>query len=111
MQLSTFVGTLGRHVVIPSIYDITHRSKVCHSSLSCRPDDRRALVATALPAVAEQACHRDATGDVVLLGGEDGSVTPQPGWKPGDVERIDVTHGAHRVRVRLALQRRRTTYR
>jgi hypothetical protein len=63
-----------------------------------------ALVATALPAVAEQASHRDATGDVVLLGGEDGSVTPQPGWKPGDIERIDVTHGAHRVRVRLAFR-------
>jgi hypothetical protein len=59
---------------------------------------------TALPAVAEQASHRDATGDVVLLGVEDDSVTPQPAWEPGDIKRVGVAHGTHRVRVRLAFR-------
>ena len=60
-----------------------------------------ALVATALPAAAAQTFHPDATGDVVLLGVVDDSVTPQPQWEPGDIRRIRVVHGAHRVRVRL----------
>jgi hypothetical protein len=59
------------------------------------------LVVTALPAVAEQASHHDATGDVVLLGVVDDSKTAQPEWRPGDIKRIGVAHGTHRVRVRL----------
>ena len=63
-----------------------------------------ALVATALPAIAEETFHRDDTGDVLLLGVEDDSVTPQPAWEPGDIKRVGVTHGSHRVAVRLAFR-------
>lgn len=62
------------------------------------------LAAAALPAVAAQTSHRDATGDVVLLGVENDSVTPQPSWKAGDIRRIGVAHRVHLVSVRLGFR-------
>ena len=69
-----------------------------------------ALVATAVPAVASQTSHHDRTGDVLRIGVEDGSSTPQPEWAQGDVQRIRAGHRTHRVGARLALRevRRRT---
>src|SRR4051794_16964494 len=70
-----------------------------------------ALIATAMPAVAAQTSHHDPTGDVVLLGVEDDSVTPQPSWRQGDIKRIRAAHLAHRIGARLAFRevRRGTT--
>jgi hypothetical protein len=57
-----------------------------------------------MPAVASQTSHHDATRDVVLLGIEDDTVTPQPSWKQGDIKQIRARHGAQRVGIRLNLR-------
>lgn len=56
------------------------------------------------PALADMKTHRDSIGDVILIGPEDGSLTPQPSWKGGDITRIRVAHRAARVVVRMAFR-------